>query len=203
MLRAIVLAAGASSRMGRPKAGLLLNSYGDTFLSRSLRALIVAGVPDIVVVTGAAPEAVRSAARRVRKRVRFVQNDAWQDGQLTSLVKGLAPRAGQPVEGALVTLVDAPLASSETIRTVINVWRRTRAPIVRPARGDEHGHPVIFDAVLFDELRAADPRVGAKSVVRSREREIVNVPVEDPGAFVDIDTEDEYRRVLRDAKPGA
>jgi CTP:molybdopterin cytidylyltransferase MocA len=187
--------------MGRPKAGLLLNSHGDTFLSRNLRALTAAGVPDIVVVTGATPEAVRAAARRVRRQVRFAQNDAWRDGQLTSLVTGLEPHGGQLTEGALVTLVDAPFVAVDTIRTVINVWRRTRAPIVRPARDGEHGHPVIFDAALFDELRAADPRVGAKSVIRARQREIVNVAVEDPGAFVDIDTEDQYRRVLRET-PG-
>ena len=198
MLRAIILAAGASSRMGRPKAGLVLNDRGETFLVRSLQALTVAGIPEIVVVTGAATDAVRSAAGRIRRHVRFAQNDAWQDGQLTSLLKGLEPRRGQVLEGALVTLVDAPFASVDTIRTVIGVWRRSRARIVRPARGDEHGHPVIFDSALFDELRASDPRVGAKSVVRAHHHEIVNVPVDDPGAFVDVDTEDDYRRVRRD-----
>src|SRR5262245_42524983 len=200
MLRAIVLAAGASSRMGFPKAGLPLSDRGDTFVSRILRTLRAAGVPDVVVVTGAAPAAVRSAAGRVRPPVRFAQNDAWQGGQLTSLLTGLEPRAGQSLEAALVMLVDAPFVSIATIRTVIGSWRRTRAPIVRPANGNVHGHPVIFDCALFDELRAADAHAGAKSVVRAHELEILNVTVDDPGAFLDIDTEEDYRRVMSDTR---
>jgi molybdenum cofactor cytidylyltransferase len=60
--------------------------------------------------------------------------------------------------------------------------------------GDRHGHPVIFDRVVFDALRAADPAAGAKEVVRARQHEILNVPVEDEGAFVDLDTPEDYRR---------
>jgi molybdenum cofactor cytidylyltransferase len=59
-----------------------------------------------------------------------------------------------------------------------------------------HGHPVIFDRRLFDELRACDPRVGAKAVVRGHAASIVNVPVDDAGAFVDIDTPADYQRAL-------
>ena len=197
MVRAIVLAAGASSRMGRPKAGLPLADGGDTFLSRILRTLTAAGLPEIVVVTGAAPEAVRTAAGRVRPSVSFVQNDGWQAGQLSSLLAGLDHRPGARLEAALVMLVDAPLASVDTVRRVLRAWRETGAPIVRPARGDEHGHPVIFDRGLFHELRAADPAAGAKVVVRARSDRIVNLPIEDPGAFVDVDTEEDYRQLIQ------
>jgi CTP:molybdopterin cytidylyltransferase MocA len=196
VVRGVVLAAGASSRMGRPKAGLPLSDRADSFLSRLLRRMTEAGLPDIVVVTGAAPEAVRAAAGRVRRPVRFEHNPNWSSGQLSSLLVGLQDRPGDVLEAALVTLVDAPLVSAATIKRVLETWRAQRAPIVRPARGDVHGHPVIFDRALFDELRAADLEVGAKAVVRAHAREIVNVPVDDPGAFIDIDTEDEYRRAL-------
>jgi CTP:molybdopterin cytidylyltransferase MocA len=60
--------------------------------------------------------------------------------------------------------------------------------------GARHGHPVIFDRAMFAALRAADPATGAKAVVRARQHEIVNVPVEDEGAFVDLDTPEDYRR---------
>ena len=203
MLRGIILAGGASSRMGRPKAALPGGHLGDTFLSRILRTLESARVPDIVVVTGAAPGAVRAAAGRVRRHVRFAQNDAWPAGQLSSLVKGLESRPGQVLEAALVVLVDAPFASIDTMRTVIGTWRRTRAPIVRPARGDVHGHPVIFDRALFDELRAADPQLGAKSVVRAHDRDIINVAVDDAGAFIDVDTEADYRRLISARLPSS
>lgn len=194
VVRAVVLAAGASSRMGRPKAALPLTDVADTFVLRILRTLASAGLPDIVVVTGSAPEVVRAAAGPVDRRVRFVHNPDWQQGQLSSLLAGLTGH--HLFEALLVTLVDVPLVSADTVRRVVQAWRTTRAPIVRPARGDLHGHPVMFDRAVFDELRAADPRVGAKAVVRAHEREIVNVPIEDEGAFVDIDTDDGYRAAV-------
>jgi molybdenum cofactor cytidylyltransferase len=183
--------------MGRPKAGLPLPDHGDTFLSRILRTFNSAGLNSIVVVTGAAEHAVRSAAGRVRSNVRFVHNEHWPSGQLSSLLTGIQERPDERLEGALVALVDAPLASAATVAAVVRTWRQTRAPIVRPARGAVHGHPVMFDRALFEEFRAADPAVGAKSIVRAREREIVNVDVDDPGAFIDIDTEEDYRKLLR------
>ena len=197
MVRAIVLAAGASTRMGTPKAGLVLSGAGDTFLSRLIRQLTAAGLPDIVVVTGATPDSVRSAAGRIRRPVRFEHNERWPEGQLTSILAGLREMPGDIVEAALVTLVDAPLVSVATIERLLHIWRTKRAPIVRPARGERHGHPVIFDRALFDKLRAADPAVGAKAVVRAYADDIINVPVDDEGAFIDIDTPDEYRDALR------
>jgi CTP:molybdopterin cytidylyltransferase MocA len=193
--------------MGRPKAALPLNHRADTFLARLLRTFIVAGVPEIVVVTGASAELVRSAAGSVDRRVRFVQNPSWESGQLSSLVAGLdacAPGASREldlIEAVMMTLVDVPLVSSATCARVLAAWRASRAPIVRPARGDVHGHPVIFDRALFDELRSADPRHGAKPVVRAHADHIVNVPVDDEGAFTDVDTPEDYESLLRRIRP--
>lgn len=196
VVRAVVLAAGASSRMGSPKAALPLTDRADTFLLRILRTCVAAGLPDIVVVTGAAPDVVRHAAGVTGRHVRFVHNAQWASGQLSSLLTGLEERGGERLEAALMTLVDVPFVSAYTVSRVVDVWRGSRAPIVRPARGNQHGHPVIFDRSLFHELRAADPRVGAKPVVRAHEREIINVEVDDPGAFLDIDNVAEYRKAL-------
>lgn len=201
MVRAVILAAGASSRMGTPKGALTLRHPGDTFVSRLVQRFMDAGVPDIVVVTGAAPDAVRRAAGPVRPPVRFEHNERWADGQLTSLHAGLRERPGEVLEAVLMTLVDVPLVSTATISRLLRVWRLQRAPIVRPARGDVHGHPVLFDRALFAELRAADPTVGAKAIVRAHAGAIINVPVDDHGAFVDIDTPDEYHAALRALQP--
>lgn len=197
MVRAVILAAGASSRMGTPKATLPLTHAADTFLARLVNRFGEAGIPDIVIVTGAHAETVRGAAGRTRPPVRFEHNDRWRDGQLTSLLTGLRERQGDQLEAALVTLVDAPFVTADTIRRIVGVWRSGRAPIVRPSHGATHGHPVLFDRSLFNELRGADPKVGAKAVVRSHTAQIVNVPVDDPGAFVDIDTPEDYEAALR------
>ena len=89
MLRAVILAAGASSRMGRAKAVLPLGSTGDTVLSRSLRGLLEGGLTDITVVAGAHIDAVRAVMPFRDPRVRMIEHRGWEQGQLSSLVAGL------------------------------------------------------------------------------------------------------------------
>jgi molybdenum cofactor cytidylyltransferase len=94
----------------------------------------------------------------------------------------------------MVTLVDVPLVSRATVEGVLSAYRSTGAPIVRPVSGDRHGHPVIFDRSLFRALENADPKVGARAVLRDFEAAILDVPVEDEGALHDIDTPADYDR---------
>jgi molybdenum cofactor cytidylyltransferase len=195
MVRCVILAGGASSRMGRAKAALPLGSGGDTFLSRIVKTMLAAGLREVVVVSGAHADATRSACPR-DPRVQLVHNPQWQTGQLSSLLTGLDLPAPARIEAAVIALIDVPLVSAETVRTLLDAWNESRAPIVRPARGGEHGHPVIFDAAIFDELRRADLNVGAKAVVRAHEAQLVNVPIDDAGAYQDIDTPEDYARVV-------
>ena len=200
MISGIVLAAGASSRMGQPKAVLPLNATGDTVVARVVRTLLAGGVPDLVVVAGAHIDAVRRAMpafAAASARARVIEHPQWQRGQLSSLIAGLDAIDGPLLEAALVTLVDVPLVAPATVAAVISAWRASRAPIVRPASGERHGHPVIFDRSVFDELRSANPDIGAKAVFAMHEDRIVNVEVNDPGAFVDIDTPADYQKLLR------
>lgn len=202
MIRAIVLAAGASSRMGRAKAALTLGQTGETLVARVIRTLLTGGAPDVVVVAGAHVEAVRAALPPDEPRARMIEHAGWRQGQLSSLLAGLAAIDDPLLEGALVTLVDVPLVQPATVAAVIAEWRRTRAPIVRPAQGalgasgaERHGHPVMFDASVFQDLREADPNVGAKAVFAKHRARIVNVEVQDPGAFMDVDTPEDYARL--------
>lgn len=199
MIAALVLAAGASSRMGQPKAALSLGSGGRTVLSTAVNTLLDAGLPSITVVAGAHADAVRTAWPRPHPRVRIIDHPGWAEGQLSSLVAGLTAVEDPELEAVLVTLVDVPLVTAATVRAVVAAWRTTRAPIVRPVDGRLHGHPVIFDRSVFEELRSADLAVGAKAVFAAHVAEILDVPVSDPGAFEDLDTPEDYRRVLRNS----
>jgi molybdenum cofactor cytidylyltransferase len=96
----------------------------------------------------------------------------------------------------LMTLVDVPMVAPSTIAAVVAAWQRTGAPIVRPAIGDRHGHPVLFDHRLFEELRQAPLDAGAKTVVRAYTRAIVNVEVDDRGCLVDVDTPEDYQAII-------
>jgi molybdenum cofactor cytidylyltransferase len=196
VIAGIVLAAGASSRMGQPKAALRLGPGGQTVLSRGVASLLDAGVPNVVVVAGAHPQAVRDALVVTDPRVRVIDHPGWREGQLSSILCGLDAVDAPRLEAVLITLVDVPLVSPDTTRALIRAWRDVGAPIVRPARGEEHGHPVLFDRRLFVELRRADPARGAKPVVYAHAHELVNLPVSDEGAFLDLDTPDDYRRAL-------
>lgn len=188
MIPAIVLAAGASSRMGAPKAVLPIGQ-GDTFLTRIARTLRSAGCQEIFVVLGNDGELVRRHLSTAAPDITPIDNPSPERGQLSSLLVGLAAAERQDVPAVLVTLVDVPLVTTATITAILNAYRqRGDALIVRPAMAGRYGHPTIFDRRPFAELRNADPSAGAKAVIRARPAGVVDVPVEDEGAFIDIDT---------------
>ena len=197
MMRAIVLAAGASTRMGQPKAGLRVSASGPTFAAAAVASLRASGLAEVTVVAGAHPEAV-SAAVAGLQHVQVVVHDGWAAGQLSSLRAGLDAVDAPDVEAILVTLVDCPLVQPATVRRLIEAWQGTRPPIVRPAIGARHGHPVIFDRVTFDDLRAAPLEVGAKAVIARWSAAIVNVPTDDAGVLADIDTPADYNVFVRE-----
>ena len=200
MIPAIVLAAGKSSRMGRTKALLPIGSSGETFLTRIIRVLREGGAGAIVVVIGGDAAAVRASLPSEDASITAVDNPRYEEGQLSSLLVGLAAveQRQDSVEAVMVTLVDLPLIAASTVRSVLDAYReKPGAPLVRPRRGNRHGHPAIFNHSIFAELRRADPSMGAKPVVHAHAAEEVNVDVGDEGAFIDIDTPEDYERFIR------
>ena len=201
MIPAAILAAGASSRMGRPKALLPTGVAGETFLTRIVHILSDANVDDLLVVTGKDSAAIRAAVEVGLMPLRVIENPEPEAGQLSSLLMALRAVDHPGVRGMLVTLVDVPLVSADTVRAVLEAYRRSGAPVVRPVRGGRHGHPVVFDRSVFDELRSADPHIGAKAVVRAHQAAVVDVAVEDQGAFLDVDTQADYDRIIGRLSP--
>jgi molybdenum cofactor cytidylyltransferase len=195
MISGIILAAGASSRMGQAKAALPFGGSGETVLSRIVSTFLAGGVPRLIVVSGAHIDAVRRAMPSHETRAHVIEHPGWTQGQLSSLLAGLEAVEDSLLEAVLVTPVDVPLVSARTVAAVIGAWRRTRAPIVRPANGARHGHPVMFDRSVFDDLRTADPNVGAKAVFALHRDRVLNVEVDDAGAFEDIDTPGDYEKL--------
>lgn len=181
--------------MGRPKALLRIGSSGETFFDRVTRTLLAAGIEDIVVVVGADAAAIRAGAIPAAG-VRIIDNPDHNRGQITSLLAGLRACDTSRASAALVTLIDVPLVSPATVRSLINAHLASHAPVVRPISKGRHGHPVIFGRALFEELQRADPSQGAKPVVRAHKAEMVELPIDDEGAFTDIDTREDYERFI-------
>jgi len=118
---------------------------------------------------------------------------------LSSLITGLDTADAPGVSGVLVTLVDVPLIRPSTMRTLIARADASPAAILRAVHRGRHGHPVIYKREVFAALRAADPAVGAKAVMRAIPVE--DVEVDDPGVLQDVDTPEDYRRLLTGEAP--
>src|SRR4029079_160865 len=153
-----------STRMGRPKPLLPLPG-GETFVSNIVRSFLEAGVDDVVVVLGHEADAVAATLIESGVAARFVITESYATCQLSSVLRGLNAVDRPGVRAMLMTLVDVPLVAPATIRAVVDRYKATHAPLDRPVRGDEHGHPVLIDRSLFSLLRSADPGIGAKPII--------------------------------------
>jgi CTP:molybdopterin cytidylyltransferase MocA len=190
----IVLAAGASARMGRPK--MLLPMGGGTLLSVVAQALLDGGLDDVVVVLGHDAEVVRREARLPEdRRLRVVVNEDWASGMASSLRRGLDACAA--AEAALVALGDQPGITAERVRRIVSAWH-PGSPLVIPTSAGRAGHPVLFGRALWDELRSLSGDVGGREVVKRHLDQAVLVPAE---PLADLDTEEDLRRHLAGMPP--
>jgi molybdenum cofactor cytidylyltransferase len=191
----IVLAAGGSTRMGRPK--MLLPFGAGTILSSAVAPLLGGDVGDVVVVLGADAERVRrEAALPDDPRLVFVVNDAWADGMAGSIRRGV--EACADADAVLVALGDQPTIPAALVRRVVDAWNG-ESPLVVPHAGDRAGHPILFARALFPELLALSGDVGAREVVRRHWRQAVFVDAEPPP---DVDTPADYER-LQSGEPSS
>ncbi len=194
----IILAAGESSRMGADKA--LLRWGETTFLEHLHTALKNAGLGLVRVVLGANAEGVLKQIRF--PAVEVVLNRQWHQGMLTSVVAGLDSLPRGLVDAALVCLVDHPSVSSALIRTLIEKFHATGKLIILPTCQGRRGHPVLFSARLFAELRAAPLAVGARHVVRQHAADVLEVRTDEEGILLNINDPAAYEKILQKPPPG-
>ena len=193
----IILAAGASSRMGEDKA--LLRWGERSFLEHLMAALKAAGAEPLRVVLGA-------NAEEVQRRVRFgagevIVNRDWERGMLSSLLVALDSLPAESVDASIVCLVDHPCVSSRLIQTLIDKYQETGKPIVQPTYRGRRGHPVLFAASLFDELRTAPADVGARHVVYQHAAEVLEVPTDEEGIVLNVNDRVAYKKILQMVPP--
>lgn len=195
-LAGVVLAAGRSARMGSPKA--LLDFLGLPFVVRIMEALEALEVKTRVVVLG--PDAPRIQPVLAGHDCMIVENPEPETGPIASLRGAL--RALQPVQptAVLVWPVDLPHVRVTTIERLLEAHRRTQGSIVLPLVEERRGHPVIWGSALFEELlqSSAASREGARAILHSHARDIVTVPVDDPAVIDQVNTPDDYERLVRE-----
>lgn len=193
MIFALVLAAGESRRMGRPKAFLTVE--GTTFIERIVRALSRTKVGGIMVVLG--HNAAQMAKQIEHLPVEAVVNADYGLGQLSSLKAGIRALEGRDVDGILVHLVDHPFIDPALVDRMIDEFYRSGKLIVVPRHGDRRGHPVLFSKQLFAELLGAPVDQGAKPIVHAHRQDSLEIETDEAGVLIDIDTPEEYRKHVR------
>jgi xanthine dehydrogenase accessory factor len=192
---AVVLAAGTSSRMGRPKLELPVG--GAPMVRRVVETMLKAPFDRVRVVT--APGA--AVGLPDDPRVEIVENPRAKEGIASSIRAGLT---GLPetTEVVAIALGDMPLVATETVRELLRTYEETRRPIVFPQYRGRQGNPVLWDRGFLGALRELEGDRGAKALLERNRDLALAVPVEDPGVCLDIDTPADYADVVSPREAG-
>jgi molybdenum cofactor cytidylyltransferase len=193
----VVLAAGASTRMGiaaTPKQ--LLVYEGQTLMRRAAETALASVCRPVVVVLGANAVPV---GNELELPVIVTRNREWETGMASSIRAGLEAllAAAAGVDGFVVTLCDQPFVNAELIDTLFERHRETGKTIVATEYGDACGVPALFARELFAEIGRLKGHEGARQIIRNHRDDTVVVPF--AGAEIDIDTRQDYE-ALRVAK---
>jgi molybdenum cofactor cytidylyltransferase len=187
----IILAAGSSTRMGKPKQ--LLPVEGESLLHRATRTALRSKARIVVVVLGANEEDHRRAIKDLGADV--IENPDWEKGMGSSLKAGLKYLSGKDDISAVVIMVcDQPSVTSEHLDQLIDTHELTKKLVVASQYSGFPGVPALISRDLFDELKAIDDTNGAKKVIQGHLHETALVTLH--GGEIDLDTPDEYQNYI-------
>lgn len=187
----VILAAGSSSRIGEVKQ--LLGFRQTTLLGQVVENANGCLLDEVILVLGHGADEIRKALRF--EGVRVVINEAHAQGQSTSLRAGLSD-VSEDTDAVMFILGDQPLVGSEVMNALIDGYCRTRAPIVLPTHRGRRGNPVVIDRTLFARVESITGDVGARVLFQEYAEEIVEIDVEDDSIHFDLDTWEDYQKLL-------
>ncbi|MBM7622515.1 molybdenum cofactor cytidylyltransferase [Sporohalobacter salinus] len=191
MVSAIVLAAGMSTRLGEPKQ--LLSIGKRTIIEEVINNLLATEVEEVIVVLGYQASQVKKLI--AGQEVEICYNKDYKLGQSTSLKEGLSS-INDDCRAILCMLGDQPLVKKETINQLINEFEAGTELIVAPEYKGRRGNPVIFSADLKSEMLEISGDQGARELIYKYYNQIKLVEVEDQGVIFDIDTKEDYLKLL-------
>ena len=189
----IILAAGESRRLGKPKQ--LLDWKGQPFVRAVTRTALEAGLDPVIVVTGANRENVEAAIEDLTAKV--MVNKDWPEGQGSSIKKGVQIlNFEHPVGAAIFLLVDQPQVTVSILRALIEKHAEGLYPVVAPMVMDRRANPVLFDRVTFPDLLELEGDVGGRAIMHKHRVEYL--PWHDDRLLLDVDTPEQYQRLISD-----
>lgn len=188
----IILAAGASTRLGSPKQ--LLQYRGQSLLRHTVKVAIASGCQPIVVVLGAQAEQLAVEVQQLP--VCVAENNRWPEGMSSSIQTGLTMlQSLKPsVKAVVVLLCDQPFVTTSLIQQLIEVQHRTGKLIVASEYANTVGVPALFSRDLFPVLMALQADRGARYVLQTQAQAVARVPF--PLGEIDIDTSKDYDNFL-------
>jgi molybdenum cofactor cytidylyltransferase len=191
MIWAMILAAGESKRMGKPK---LLLPYGEkTIIETIVETVVSSNVENTLVILGSDREKIEEKIKN--SLVKIVYNRDFRSGMLSSVQCGFKALP-EETHAVLVVLGDQPKISADVINKLIDAYKSTGKGIVLPVYKKERGHPVLIDVKYGEEVESLSPEVGLRGTVYNHLEDILEVEVETPSIFQDIDDESDYKREL-------
>ncbi len=185
MISAILLAAGQSKRMGKPKQLMPLGN--STIVEQSIDNLLNSRVSEVIVVLGYEAEAV--AEKVATRPVKIAINPAYHQGMSTSIVTGLnlvSDKAG----AVMLALADQPFVDSQTINSLMEAFVAHNRGIAIPVYRGRRGHPVIFAIRYKGELLKLKGDIGGREIIERHPDDVLEVAVNCEGICIDIDTTD-------------
>lgn len=193
---AIILAAGMSKRMGKPK--LLLSLGGKPLFRYSVNTATAAGLKPIVLVGGKHIEELRKHTSDLTE-IEIIENRDYESGMASSLKAGIQALKGR-TDAVFVFLADQPFVPPIVITKLLesyDQYRKEGVRIFRPKYNNVLGHPVLFDAELFDEFEQIQGDEGGKSIVQKHYSSLMSVPFENSEWGFDIDTTEDLLKLKR------
>jgi len=191
-VEAILLAAGESSRMGKPKA--LLDWFGEPLVNAQICSLIGGGIDQVIVVTGAHHEEIFRSVQPASNTV-TVNNAAWVLGKTTSIKVGLS-KLSPNCETIVLLAVDQP-RPSWVVQRALTSHRDSGRMVTSPRYSGHGGHPLFFDASLLQELTdISEEREGVREVMKRYDQEMNRVYFDNPIVRFDLNTPDDYDAAL-------
>jgi molybdenum cofactor cytidylyltransferase len=162
----------------------------ETLIHRVVRNLVEAGVGSIIVVTGHAADEILTALADLP--VTFTHNSNYDAGGMLSSVQTGLKALPASAKASLIVLGDQPLIHSDTIRGLIDAMKSSEATIAIPSHDGKRGHPVLIARPLFDEVLALGHADTLKTLITRHEKEVLELPVNDPYTTTDVDTPQDY-----------
>jgi len=194
MIGLIILAAGSSSRLGKPKQNLVFQ--GSTLLQRTIKAALAADCQQIAVVLGANAEIIEPTI--TNEPIKIIHNIDWEKGMSSSIQHGLAAllKSNPEMQAVILMLCDQPFADTAIINQLIQASINKKHPVASSYNGTI-GVPALFNKSHFNELLALQGNEGAKKLLIKYTNEVHTVPF--PLGMIDIDTIGDYERLeIRD-----